>query len=86
MFGRHEPVLVGLIAASPRKPVVDAERLISQPGSIVNFSPSTTDGEDKTTYIMPIDVVTQHEESRHINEWRVMTLGDSVCLIKRDSA
>ncbi len=86
MSGKREFVLVGLIDGPKRSPVVDPQRLVNQPENGSLGSATTARRPDKETAIVQLNCERTYDSFDHMNEWHVMSRGDTVCLKKRDSA
>ena len=86
MSGKRESVLVGLIDGPKRPPVVDSERLVNRPENGTLGSAEPTRRPDKETNIVQLHCERTYDSFDHMNDWHVMSRGDTVCLKKRDSA
>ena len=86
MSGKRESVLVGLLEGPKRPPVVDPERLVNRPESGSLGSAVTARRPDKETAIVQLNCERSYDSLEHMNDWHVMSRGDTVCLKKRDSA
>ncbi len=86
MFGKYNSVLVGLVGQPKTQPIVDSERLVNQGEGVKSNGVATVRSRNAEHVVRPPTPEGVCASHIHSNEWRLMSLGDYICLRKHDTA